>query len=428
MKLRKQITAAGLIILIFAANLFGKGNNFIRSKAAGFDAINHPDVFLKQVNGDMQCTLVSATMLIRRAAILLGYSNWKDITVDKVKQQAWVDGVGLKYTFTYEGITVNKAQFGSDSVNEAIALLQQHPEGIVLYHYRRIPRSHAVLLTDYTDGMFYCADPAEAVPSGRIPITQGLVQVKDAEYYYYVSSPIIPSPTPLLNEGNTFNENGINGIYEGNTLNEADIISEGNTINEVNIINCEGNYATINEGNAVIPVTDINTLEVELSRKDFYYDGNEKKPEVTIPGLVENLDYTVTYYNNVYPGTAAAVITGIGSYTGTTVKTFVIRKATIHDYFNDISVAISKQTVKVGKTAKITVTVPQFLTPVKEFGSDGQYNEVKISYSSGNSKIAKVNSNGKISGKKKGKAQINVTAELPDGTKKVFTFTIKVKQ
>lgn len=44
-----------------------------------------------------------------------------------------------------------------------IELLAQHPEGIVLYD-RRQP--HAVLLTDYTDGVFYCSDPAGSVSSG----------------------------------------------------------------------------------------------------------------------------------------------------------------------------------------------------------------------------------------------------------------------
>ena len=38
-----------------------------------------------------------------------------------------------------------------------ISLLEQHPEGIVLYD-RTQP--HAVLLTDYTNGIFYCSDPA----------------------------------------------------------------------------------------------------------------------------------------------------------------------------------------------------------------------------------------------------------------------------
>ena len=47
-------------------------------------------------------------------------------------------------------------------------LLAEHPEGIVLYDRSR---PHAVLLTDYTDGVFYCSDPAGNISSGRIPLT-----------------------------------------------------------------------------------------------------------------------------------------------------------------------------------------------------------------------------------------------------------------
>ena len=370
-------------MLIFTMDLYGVSNIYImKSKAATFEEINHPDIFLKQINGDLQCTLVAATMLVRRAAMLSGNLNWANITTDQIKQLAWIDGVGLKYTFTYEGITVSKTPFGSDPVNEALALLQQHPEGIVLFDQIRIPRSHAVLLTDYTNGMFYCADPSDAVPYGRIPINAGLVQVKDTEYYYYVTSPSIPSPTP-----------------------------------------------SATEGNVILPITDINTYAAELSQTDYYYDGNEKKPVVSITGLIENVDYTVSYFNNVNLGTAVVIISGIGMYSGVMIKDFEIREATLYDYINEIKVGITKQTIQKGKTTTLKVALPQTLTLVKEYSNNvpSITNEVKINYKSANSKIATVNSKGKITGKKKGNTKITVTAALADGTKKVFTLTVKVK-
>ncbi len=383
MRFRKQMTALSLIMLIFTMDLYGVSNIYImKSKAATFEEINHPDIFLKQINGDLQCTLVAATMLVRRAAMLSGNLNWANITTDQIKQLAWIDGVGLKYTFTYEGITVSKTPFGSDPVNEALALLQQHPEGIVLFDQIRIPRSHAVLLTDYTNGMFYCADPSDAVPYGRIPINAGLVQVKDTEYYYYVTSPSIPSPTP-----------------------------------------------SATEGNVILPITDINTYAAELSQTDYYYDGNEKKPVVSITGLIENVDYTVSYFNNVNLGTAVVIISGIGMYSGVMIKDFEIREATLYDYINEIKVGITKQTIQKGKTTTLKVALPQTLTLVKEYSNNvpSITNEVKINYKSANSKIATVNSKGKITGKKKGNTKITVTAALADGTKKVFTLTVKVK-
>lgn len=418
MKLRKRIRALSLVILVII-NFLGVSNNYIiKSKAATFDEINQPDVFLKQVNGDMQCTLVSATMLVRRAAILLGISNWADITVDNMKTQAWVNGVGLKYTFTYEGITVNKAQFGADPVNEAIALLKQHPEGIVIYDQNRRPRSHAVLLTDYTDGMFYCADPAGAVPYGRIPINQGLVQVQDAEYYYYVSSPSIPS------YANSINTSPVTSVTDPTVPLVTDTSASDTSTSSI----ISSPSPSIVEESTIINLTDISTYNAELSQTVFYYDGSEKKPVVTISGLTEGTDFSVMYSNNMAPGNAIAVITGIGAYTGTIIKYFEIRVATIYDYFNEINFSLSKQSIKVGKTAKVNVNLPETLTPVQEFtSSDIISNEVKITYSSSNSKIAKVSSKGKITGKKKGTAKITVTAKLSDGTKKEFILTIKVK-
>ncbi len=390
--IKKQMIALILIMFISVINLPVINNCFTHEVSAiTFDELNHPNVFLKQKNGDLQCTLVAATMLIRRTAMLSGNANWADITVDKVKSQAWVEGVGLRYTFTYEGITVNKASFGADPVNESLQLLKLHPEGIVLFDQIRSPRSHAVLLTDYTNEVFYCADPSDAVPYGRIPISSGLVQVKDTEFYYYVSSPSVAALSPPVIE--------------------------------------ESSIMPVTEENSILPVTDINTYSATLSQTSFNYDGTDKKPAVAISGLTENVDYIVSYLNNSNPGSAYVIITGIGVYSGAMIKSFEISEGSISDYINEIKVVTSKQTIQKGKTAAIKVTMPDSLKQVKSYSSNvaDNYNEVKLTYKSGNKKIAVVNSNGKITGKQKGNTTITATAELSDGTKKVFTFKIKVK-
>ncbi len=69
---------------------------------------------------------------------------------------------------------------------------------------------------------------------------------------------------------------------------------------------------------------------VTLSQNEFTYDGTEKKPAVTVAKGTETLagtDYTVTYENNIEPGTAKAIITGTGIYTGTVTKEFTILPA-----------------------------------------------------------------------------------------------------
>lgn len=61
------------------------------------------------------------------------------------------------------------------------------------------------------------------------------------------------------------------------------------------------------------------------------YDGTKKQPKITViydgKTLGKDIDYEITYLNNVNAGTAQAVVTGINNYMGTCSKEFTIRKA-----------------------------------------------------------------------------------------------------
>ncbi len=65
-----------------------------------------------------------------------------------------------------------------------------------------------------------------------------------------------------------------------------------------------------------------------LSEVVYEYDGNEKKPTMTVKGLTSGVDYTVSYSNNTNVGTATAIATGKGNYQGTLKLEFSIKKAT----------------------------------------------------------------------------------------------------
>ncbi len=54
-----------------------------------------------------------------------------------------------------------------------------------------------------------------------------------------------------------------------------------------------------------------------LSKNQFTYSGNARKPTVRIEGLKENRDFRVSYRKNRNIGTASAVVCGIGNYCGT---------------------------------------------------------------------------------------------------------------
>jgi hypothetical protein len=72
-------------------------------------------------------------------------------------------------------------------------------------------------------------------------------------------------------------------------------------------------------------------LTVTLNPDTYVYDGNEKKPAVTVTydgqTLTENTSYTLTYADNKNAGTASVTIDGINSLHGQIVKNFTIQKA-----------------------------------------------------------------------------------------------------
>ncbi|MBQ4283301.1 MAG: Ig domain-containing protein [Lachnospira sp.] len=113
---------------------------------------------------------------------------------------AWVKGKGVYWNYTYKGFSVSHTLLptGEDAKKTyLIELLKQHPEGVVLFDEDRVTSAvnnrggstHAVLLTDYTDGVFYYADPNPKIASGRLPMTDtATVTIAMADRYWYVKS------------------------------------------------------------------------------------------------------------------------------------------------------------------------------------------------------------------------------------------------
>lgn len=164
------------------------------------DQLDASNVFLKQ-EGKTTCTLCATTMMLRRYSMLRGDSGWKNITESSVKKTAWTGSNGLLWTFSYSTTGVGRINVGhytlpGGSANSAQLqkILKDCPEGIVIYN-TSVP--HAVLLTDYRNGTFYCADPLGSSPSGRIPLTSSYkVRVDNVTAYWKVTSPIVPTPAP----------------------------------------------------------------------------------------------------------------------------------------------------------------------------------------------------------------------------------------
>lgn len=90
-----------------------------------------------------------------------------------------------------------------------------------------------------------------------------------------------------------------------------------------------GNYTGTISGTYQILPRDIS--ELEISAENGIYTGEALAPKVTIEGLIENTDYTVSYEDNINVGTGKAIITGMDNYTGTVEVPFEISPKSLEE-------------------------------------------------------------------------------------------------
>ncbi|MGN0594766.1 MAG: RCC1 domain-containing protein [Hominimerdicola sp.] len=121
-----------------------------------------------------------------------------------------------------------------------------------------------------------------------------------------------------------------------------------------------GDYTGTVTKNFYVKGTNVQYMNVTLSKTAYVYTGNAIKPKITVINgddtLVSGTDYAVRYENNIDAGTAKVIIAGKGDYTGKVTKTFQI-----FENVTDISsctVSISKSSYPyTGSAVKPTVTV-----------------------------------------------------------------------
>ena len=167
--------------------------------------------------------------------------------------------------------------------------------------------------------------------------------------------------------------------YENVTLSEnyLEIGSKGTTA-----IKGMNNFSGSKTYTWYLKAANIQDQIITLSNSNYSYDGKEKKPSVTIADvnswldenndyqyLEEDVDYTLSYSNNINPGTATVTITGKDCYTGSTSLNYTISSgsAALKD--------ISQTTVNVasctynGQAQTPAVTVKDGSTTLKQ-GTD----------------------------------------------------------
>lgn len=143
-----------------------------------------------------------------------------------------------------------------------------------------------------------------------------------------------------------------------------------------------------------VKLTNITKCNVGLAAGSCVYNGKPQTPAVSITdgsySLMQDADYTISYTNNVEAGNATAVISGTGMYTGDITIPFTIQKA---------NPAISYK-----KSFTKTYGTKAFSLGAKLTAGSG-----KLSYSTSNAKVAKVDGTGKVTIKGTGKAVISIT-------------------
>ena len=113
------------------------------------------------------CVLTATKMMIKRAAIMNGQSEWDEITNELLRPTAtYPDGCLISdFRFEDEGLSyrVRYATFSgytdAERIEEFRALLKEHPEGIVVHGEGAAETgTHGVLVVDVKDYQVYAVD------------------------------------------------------------------------------------------------------------------------------------------------------------------------------------------------------------------------------------------------------------------------------
>lgn len=124
-------------------------------------------------------------------------------------------------------------------------------------------------------------------------------------------------------------------------IKEVNEIVDGDFVTSEVIFNGIGNFSDITSKNFLTNYTgiirkNINKLDITVGNNVFEYNGKEKKVDITILDedytLIEGLDYSITYENNIDAGTGKVIINGISEvYFGTKEYEITITPFSISD-------------------------------------------------------------------------------------------------
>ena len=198
----------------------------------------------------------------------------------------------------------------------------------------------AVNVTGLVSGTDYTVSYSNNVNAGTASVTfTGVGNYKGTVTKYFAIAPA------SLN-GDAFSLSASEMTYTGSALEPAVYVSglvsgTDYTVSYSDNVNAgtatvtitgKGNYTgTVTKTFRIVPAgLGIRVEDIQLEYETTTFDGDEKCPAVSIAGKAENQDYTVSYAANVNAGTAAVIVTGIGNYSGSVTKNFIIEPASLN--------------------------------------------------------------------------------------------------
>ncbi|MBQ4568864.1 MAG: leucine-rich repeat protein [Ruminococcus sp.] len=191
--------------------------------------------------------------------------------------------------------------------------------------WNSISVDYSALNNSLQNATIHFADDIPVIPSQPVSLTECTITLDNTVYTYDGTA---KEPEVTVKHGSTtlLKDTDYTVSYIDNTkVGTATVTVKGIGAFTGTVIK----EFTINEEE--VKTTPITDCTVTLSKTSFTYDGKEKKPDVTVKyntkTLVKDTDYTVSYSNNLNAGSATVTVTGIGNYTGTASRSFLIVNA-----------------------------------------------------------------------------------------------------
>ena len=304
------------------------------------NANNYGRVTFKYVDENGNTIKDSKTVYAIKDGDAIDLANYKDATITKD---------GKTYTF--------KSATGVDADNSHVTATGNTNKEVTLTYSDKVATTYTVnykwngqTIATATTGSANVGDTVTITPvavegytakNATTTYTVAKDGTVDVEYYKNVTLTSNSGSFPY--DGKEHTVTGYTASVEGVTFNGVSASGSRTEIGESSVdfthpsgdvIDTTGNYKVDGYSFGKVTVYD-GSFTVELNDPtDATYNGAEQKKSVTVKDkdgntLTEGTDYVVSYEHNVDAGTATVIVDGTGKYTGTAIKNFTIKPATI---------------------------------------------------------------------------------------------------